>query len=159
MSNNIKKIELVFENCEVIILYPEDLENFIVQNFTSNIHRCACNSISKFTSADVYFCIFKEARRTEKTPWGANQDIFDRINSYNDITSIDITYDNDKVETIYTIWKDEDCYAESNEYQKVRLTERGDLKVFIAKCNQELWEEFNIDKEDEEMEHLHRMLS
>jgi len=141
---DIKNIELIFENCDSIAFNPEHLENIIMDDFKTRVHRCACNAIYKFDCANIIFIyIFKRANQTyqEFRMDGFNRLMFDRITSANDITGIKLTYGLEDEEEISVDWEDG-----SNEYENKnqisRITNRGDLKILICSPDNPRYKEF-----------------
>ena len=65
---------------------------------------------------------------------------FDRITRSNDIAGIELHYEDDTSEEIYPHWHSTDKYDIDNEYQKSRLSDRGDLLVLITENNEKLQE-------------------
>ena len=107
----IKKVEFVFENCEVIEIPVGCLYVFSLEDIKERISRKAINLVaeSKYTESCA-ICISKNANK-EYQPFGVehfDKDfIFDRIRRFNDITYFDITYDNDEKESIYVDYNSE----------------------------------------------------
>jgi len=86
-------------------------------------------SMFRGTSAEkIYLQIDSSAK--EKFFSNCNNEIFSRINRYQDITSFELTYSDDFKETIYTAW---DVSDEINNLQKNYFDDKGNLIVEIVK--------------------------
>lgn len=106
---NIKYIDLVLENCDVVRLEPKDVKRFHVDGITEGIDYYGTSHISR-TRRCTYFGILidnpKEIPQVGFT-YPDNTDAYEMITAYSDITAIDIIYDDDTNE--YT-------YVDFNEY-------------------------------------------
>lgn len=122
----VKKIKLIFENCEVIDI-TKAVGDFSIEGISKGIHRVASNCVGSFITADfVKFQIygdgeFKNISFSDRPP-------FDRILTYNDITGIELTYNDDTIETIYPVFEGE----EINKYQTTKEY-KGDIFIVISK--------------------------
>lgn len=140
MQDEIKKIELVCENCEVITLEGKHIGDLDIDNIKSSIERIACNSIREINSCDSFsISIHRDAdniNRDETWIFGntdGDRSPLNRLLKYNDITSVCV-YFTDKTKLpkdIYVPWNDEDDY--SNTYQKAYINNFGDLFIVIDK--------------------------
>ena len=93
-ATKLKHITFVFENCEYITINGKYVGYFLVDNIETRIARIASNSISKQEIAKTFVIeIHKDADR-ERYPFddmvfAEKHTVFERIKSYNDITSIE----------------------------------------------------------------------
>lgn len=142
----IKYIEFIFENCDSIRIEGKYIGDFLVDNLTTSIKRIACNSIEKMDVANtVAIEIHKDANK-ERYPFGRSnieyfkEMTFDRLKSYEDITSIQFELEEDYVKEgqsprreyydYYVSWTGDNEYV--NEAQKTYLSKSGNLYVVIA---------------------------
>jgi hypothetical protein len=131
----IKFIELVLENCEIIKIDKQHIGIFRIENIKRSISRVAMNSISDHKSAEeVFIQISSKANNYNSyvTTWSGNETLpFTRLIKYKDITAISIHYEDDDEEYIYVPWGGESDYK--NEYQSCKINEHtGDLYIIIS---------------------------
>lgn len=106
---HIKKIELVFENCEYIEV-SNAIGDFYIGEITKEVTRIASNSIATFNDANlIYFQVYGNGEI--KSHLWDNINPIDRLLKYNDITSIDITYIDDTVESFYPKYEGDEFNA------------------------------------------------
>lgn len=137
MQEQIVKVELVLENCEVITIEGKYIGEFRLENITYSIRRKACNYIGESEVAKHFSmsinrdCNKEEATETSfgtATDWKRNK--FERIRQYDDITSIYVYFKGKKKPKVfYTNWGGESEYE--NDYQKSYINEFGDLFIVI----------------------------
>lgn len=133
MSKNIKEIELVLENLEIVTFKPEELGELHIGKIEECVNRIACNSIAKSKVADdIVIEIFKKAQ-FQKSPMEGikKKDYFERIMKFPDITHINLTYDDDTSDYLSVVW--EECNNdEINLLQKSMLSDLGNLYIIIS---------------------------
>lgn len=134
-KEDIKSIEFVMENCETVIIPIECFKELNVEEWGDIKNK---DTLSKFScviedKGDVsYGCGFD----TKITP-------LQRINQYDDITSIYIKLNNSNEEIqLYIEWEETSYYAYSNIYQKSEMNSYKELKLNIGSC----FKEFNINE-------------
>lgn len=126
----IKSIELVLENCEVIEIFPENLTFLTIEDIVKNYYLNA-NMVDDFLVAnEISLGIKKDFTYLSNS--GNSASAFDRL-LYNDITGIDINYVNGSNEYIYT--KYDEGIGSSNLNQ---LTIEHDNGMAIMICADEL---------------------
>lgn len=131
---NIEKIRLVFENCEVMDI-TRALGDFKIDDITYTIGRIATNAFSKACIGNhVQLHIFGDGDFSR-----GDQVIMDdinpieRIKNFSDITAIELTYSDGKVEDVYVDYSDDtDILLSHNPYQTVKEVQ-GDLFIVINK--------------------------
>lgn len=137
----VHRISIVFENCESIDnIKIDDIDSFYIK-YDDIVQKWAVDCIEKYPiTKDVYITLSKSADR-EYYAFGDKEhfdksSVFERILSYNDITQIHITYEDDTEET-YLVSYDEpyDCLGAPNLNQSVKLDDEGNLNIIIKKCN------------------------
>ena len=132
----IRKIDLVFENCEVASLNTDMFKHLIFEDITeqkiincyqyengeNEVHKCC-----KYMSVDI-----NKKGYEQKMNW---QDITleKRLEIGNDITYIDLIYEDNSEERIFVLWNEEDVC--DNEYQKVLRIDEETIRVVIEKEN------------------------
>lgn len=142
----VKEIELVFENTDSIKLDPKFFGVFQIKNISKNISRIGSNCIAKYDTAHyVAFELFREANKPhyEFGMDSCETTVFERIADAQDITSIEITYQDDTKDIFYVDFNGE--YTNSN--QDSYISKTGDLFVTIIK-DKEVFEVFKKRKCD-----------
>ena len=132
-ENNIKYIDLVFENCESIRLYPDMFKYLVINDIAKN-KKINCfqyeNGECWDNSSCSYFAItILPEGYNKKMDW-VNQLLKERLKNNNDVTSICLTYNNGKEEDIYVPWNENNDYI--NEYQKTQF-ESDSINIEIKK--------------------------
>ena len=128
----VKKIELIFENCDVMEFPTSVLGEVYIIKHETGIARVATNAIDKGTIAreiaiEIFsrgnddYHPFKQDDQTDKK--------FDRLTRCNDITAIEVHYQNDSVDTFYTDYEGE----EENVNQTTILSSLGNIYITIGK--------------------------
>lgn len=135
---DVKSIGFGFENCEYFSIDAKYFGAFQLTDFCRSIHRVGCNAILKMNLVDtVVMEIFSEGNG-QYNPFGDEDEVnnfFDRLQTYDDITSISVTYDDDTVEEYYVDYKEEveDQLGSPNVYQHTYMNKFGDLYIVISK--------------------------
>lgn len=132
-ENNIKYVDLVFENCESIRLYPDMFKDLVIENIAKN-KKINCfqykNGECWDNSSCSYFAItILPEGYNQKMDW-VNQLLKERLKNNNDIACICLTYNNGKEEDIYVPWNENNDYI--NEYQKTQF-ESDSINIEIKK--------------------------
>ena len=147
MQNEIKKIEIILENCEVITIDGVHIGDFEVSGLETKIRRVACNSISKSTVANKFLMsVYRDANIGKPSMWtvgGLNELTkgLDRLHNSKDITSIEIHYSDDTSEQIFVTWGGNSDY--NNTFQESHINKKGDLFISVEEnINEEDFREF-----------------
>ena len=132
----IKEIMFVFENCESIIIPANVIGELVIEDFTKNICRIACNAFFKMETCHTFAMeIFKEGN-VEVNPFDVEEyktTVFERITEYNDITSIEVVYKDGTIEKYYVDYASEGTHDfEENLNQHSYISEAGNLYIVIA---------------------------
>lgn len=131
----VKFIELVLENCEVIRIERKHIGSFFVSNITRSISRIATNSISdSLTAEDICIQVSPKANTPSsfRTGWSDDKATpFERIIMYDDIAAINIVYQDESEEYIFVNWGGDS--KRNNIYQTSMIAERiGNLYIVIS---------------------------
>lgn len=130
--STVKEIDIIFENCETITIFPTDIGVFSIENIIEYITRDAVNSISKYKKSSlVVIEIFAKRINSEYSPFGILSEkmlLKDRFQC-NDITGFEIRFSDNSTEEILVEYNGN----EVNEYQKTLLGENGNLYIVISK--------------------------
>lgn len=131
------KVDIVFENCEVITLWGEYIKHMNIGQLHISISYCKNPSdlIDETWMADhIELIISKEANKKYKS-FGIGKEItvFDRILAYKDITHIDVFYKHEDMgmenKYIGVAWENYD--KDDNLYQQVNIDKNGDMIIKI----------------------------
>ena len=107
----IKAIEFVFENLECLTVDSKYIGDFSMEGFETKIMGAGVCTIREYTTCEkIDLVIYKDANITIES-YGDKYKVFDRILSWNDITSICLKYEDDIEQEIYVPW-----YEENNPY-------------------------------------------
>ena len=133
MVATLKKLEIAFENVEVIKVPAKFILTLTMRGVKDfrNSYQNDGKGLAMFrgTSADkIYLQIAKSAK--EKFYSDSDNELFSRINQYQDITSFTLIYSDKFKEEIYAHWEGTD---ETNYLQKNYFDDEGNLIVEIGK--------------------------
>lgn len=133
--NNVKSIDIVFENCEAYTFPKEDIGYFEISDIREAIFRCACNAISKYKTAYCVNIEIFDTNRLQEDCIDSNvvADVFARIANHNDITQIHIHYE-DGTEEQYLVDYNElnEALGAPNKNQKSYISDLGNLYIVIS---------------------------
>lgn len=135
MSKQVEYIDLVFENCEWV-RFTEGVGHFHLGKLEPSIDRVAMNSIRKHTLVkEVAMQISKDAKYQRDKNFSDDTHIFERIVKWNDITHIDIGYEDGSEESYYVDYAEpegkEDELGAPNINQKSVISNGGNLYIVI----------------------------
>lgn len=142
---NIKRIDLVFENCEVVSLNNDMYKNLILDDITEQrIVNCyqykngenETKKCSKYMSIDI-----NKKGYEQKTNW-QKITLKERLEKWNDITYINLIYEDNSEESIFVLWDEEDEY--NNDYQKVIRLDKEMIRVTIEKKKSKKYKKIQI---------------
>ena len=129
---NIKRIDLVFENCEVVslnndmfkdLIFDDIVEQKIVNCYQFENGENQTQKCCKYMAIDI-----NKKDYEQKMNW---QDITleERLKNGNDITYIDLIYEDNSEERIFVLWNEEDDFY--NKYQKIYKVDEDTIMVEI----------------------------
>lgn len=105
----IKAIEFVFENLECLTVDSKYIGDFLMEGLETKIIGAGVCTIREYTTCEkIDLVIYKDANIIVES-YGDKYKVFDRILSWNDITSICLKYEDDIEREIYVPW-DGDYY-------------------------------------------------
>lgn len=157
----LKEITFVFENCECITIDGKYIGDFLVEDIRTSIKRIACNAINKIDVVYTFAIEIHKDANKERCSFGCKDDkelVFDRFNSYTDITRIEFELVDDYVEEgqeqiveqycYYVDWVGDSDYI--NDAQKNYTSSVGNLYIVIAngKSIEDFFDEEAIDDEE-----------
>ena len=119
----IKKIELIFENCEVCILTPDMFKYLVVDGIKEqlliNCFQHKNGEIIREKTCDEFLIEINKKGLEQETLM--NISLKERLKNYKDIAGIAILYENDIKDEILVPWCDK--YEFLNEYQEIEEVE------------------------------------
>lgn len=133
---NIKRVDLVFENCEVIslsndmfkaLIFDDIVEQKIVNCYQYENGENQLNKCCKYMSIDI-----NKKGYEQKMEWEGIT-LEERLKRGNDITYIDLIYEDNSEERIDVIWNEENDF--NNKYQRVFRIDEDTISVVIENNN------------------------
>lgn len=118
---NIKYIDLVLENCDVVRLDPEDVIRLSIDGITESIDYYGIykgdSNVSRTHHCTYFGILIDNPKEINQIGFAYpdNTNAYEMITEYPDITAIDITYEDGSNEMIYV------DFNEYKEQQKVSL--------------------------------------
>lgn len=132
---NLQSIEFQFENCEYFSIDAKYIGAFYVGDISHEVSRIACNAICDMDVAHEFCAEIYEEGNDTYSSWGDNLDKFNRILSYDDITSVTLKYDNGSEEELYLDYKvaagEEDMLGANNVNQSSKKSKLGNLYIVV----------------------------
>ena len=151
----VESINIILENCEVIGINRQYVGAFYITDIKRTISRLAMNSISDTINSDeIFIQVSSKANDVSAylTTWGDNTTKpFDRIRQHNDITAIEIVWENKTNEYIYVDWGGNSDYTNSNQTSAINET-TGDLYIAVSE-NETVSEFFKVGLIEKEAEY------
>lgn len=136
MGKEIKRIGIVFENCDVFYVDKEHITLLRMFDITENIYLTGHELTRYKTAAELYLKIEKDGNgctEFDKDFDRDDQDAFQRVVKFNDVTEIEIGYTDGSVEFIYVDYKEaSDDLGAPNLNQTSLISETGDLIVVVT---------------------------
>lgn len=140
MSNDVRFIDITFENIDNIIIPSHYFAAFELDDICTKVCRAAMNAILRYSVANsVKFELNPEANRDADTFGGdvyytdeGEDKLFRRL-QYDDITSLKLIFSDGTFEELRVPWEDEENNEYRNKLQSSFLNEAGQLCVQIAK--------------------------
>lgn len=148
MSKGIKKVELCYENCEVLRVPIEYILDFQCEGYKKTAHRIAMNSVSEMESFDNILIEVNNSIAKDKSIiedsfiFEKNTDVLDFMKR-NDITSVTFVYD-DLSENVYYVNWDGNEY-EDNSNSTYIVNSSGDVATIITDKTNEQFNRY-VDK-------------
>lgn len=154
MYRYIKKIELLFENCEQVTLPVSALGCVVIRSINMEIFRGAINAIYEgFYADEVALEILPNANEvgSNDTFDDGAKTILERIMAWNDVTLINVIYDTGEELCLSVDYDDggDDRLGAPNVNQKTYLSKNGALYLVIGK-GKAIEDYFQLDEIDGE---------
>lgn len=124
MASYIKKINIILENTEFFTVPAKKILMFEISGVKEEYARIALNTICKTKTADKIAILIDES--ADYIGSLCRGSMIKRIENYKDITAIELVYEDDTAETIYTDWDMKSDYT--NSYQETII----DKALFIT---------------------------
>ncbi|WBF81714.1 hypothetical protein [Staphylococcus virus vB_SurM-PSU5] len=134
---NIKYIDLVLENCDVVRLEPKDVKRFHVDGITEGIDYYGTSHISRTRRCTYFGILIDNPKEIPQVGFSYpdNTNAYEMIIAYSDITAIDIIYDDDTNEYTYVDFNEHNDFYninQKNEYYnnmlEVTITESNSIE-------------------------------
>lgn len=134
---NIKYIDLVLENCDVVRLEPKDVKRFHVEGITEGIDYYGTSHISRTRRCTYFGILIDNPKEIPQVGFSYpdNTNAYEMIIAYSDITAIDIIYDDDTNEYTYVDFNEHNDFYninQKNEYYnnmlEVTITESNSIE-------------------------------
>ena len=134
---DIKSVDFVFENCEVINIKGGYLYEFSLDDIKESIHRIGINMLSCIKSSACCMIIISKNANVGYKPFDVEDwdevKLFDRICEHHDITYFTLNYTDGTSENIYIKYKEEsDSLGAPNVNMDTYINDDGHL--FITIC-------------------------
>ena len=147
----IKAIEFGFENLECLTVDSKYIGDFSMEGFETKIMGAGVCTIREYTTCEkIDLVIYKDANITVES-YGDKYKVFDRILSWNDITSICLKYEDDIEREIYVPWDEENNNYNNNKAQSSFMSDEH-LYLTINKDCQSVHDVYT----DETVEYLNK---
>ena len=142
---SVKKIELIFENCEVAVIDGKHVGYLLADDISEYYSVRGCNAFGHTRTCHTFRLeIHRDA--DGKLAYGFDDtSLFERISRYDDITSVEIYTDDGKID-LYVDWEGDDYH---NDNQSSCIADSGHLYLVISEKEsvEDFFEEVLEDKE------------
>lgn len=134
----LEKVDIVFENCEVISIPYSHIKYMGVENITSSLYKHFNNDkLDEMLQSDYVKIILSKNANVECDgfPFKNSLTVFERL-EWNDITHLDIfykDYEDGQVKNKYIAVNWDDTNEWKNTYQVTKVDKRGNLTATIGK--------------------------
>lgn len=130
---NIKKIEFILENCEVITIDGRFIGDFDLDNIKTKekmtIAKDVAIEISSLANEETSSVILGIVTNETFKP-------FDRLTEHSDVTGIEVYFDDDTIEYYYVDYQEENGFLGANNLnQHTYLSSLGNLYLVISEKN------------------------
>lgn len=158
MQNNIDKVELLLENCEVITIEGKHIGEFCIDNINHRIERVTCNSIQEIHIAKHFsISIHRDANIEKSMPIDGKMKKFSRLHNCHDIVCVYVYLKQDwfkkqKVKCFYVDWyhdRNDSNTTWVNKNQKTHMNQFGDLFITVDR-NRNIDDIFNLEQIEDE---------
>lgn len=132
ITKNVKRLELVRENCDIISVDAIDIARIYLNDISSDVYVDAGGAYAKVQYADTIYIKFKPSANKDHYELECidlEQPIFELLN-LNDIAGLDMFFDDGTSEYIQIQWLDDD--AGVNHYQQNYMDDDGNLYIGIG---------------------------
>ncbi len=139
-GKQLKQIDIVLENCEVIRIPIEQVTHFNANNITNDIWlNVDNNTLDTIFRTDEFNIILRQEANIElkqdyKNGIFENCKVFDRLTRYRDITHIDFIFTDDTNLYLEVLYEEENPAAlgSPNIYQQSRMNDNVELEIIIS---------------------------
>ena len=130
-KDGIKYIRIILENCEVIKIDGKYIGYFLLDDIKKSVQIFGCNSFGTAWTAQLFAVeIHKDANRiNEAFGEETSETIFERLQKYNDITSVEVVENDGPITKCFVRW---DGFDE-NDNQTSVIGENGNLYIVVDK--------------------------
>lgn len=145
---DIKGVEIIRENCDVISIDSADIDRIYFSEIKSDAYVDATGRWMKAQFAETIYIKLKSSANKDHYELGCidfERAIFELLEEFNDIAGIEIYFSDDTSEYIQAQWSGEDL--QGNVYQHNYIDEDGNLYIGIGECVN-LKEFFNLYYQD-----------
>lgn len=137
MDKKLKKLEIVYENCETCAIPVKNIRSLYVSDITTSLSLMGGGNIYEKKTTGSFCVIFDKIEY--KTHFGdyEQSNFLDRTNAFNDITHIALVYEDDSEDYLGIEYKSRDETRENeafycdNVYQKLKEESYEDDSWFI----------------------------
>ena len=112
----VTQIDITFENCEYIVILAEHIRDMYISDFESEIVHNGLNILKKTYAKKIYLQFTPEANSSVEF---SGESLFNRVKLYDDITSIEVYYDDNTSEVYFVDWEDNGLGENKNQMSKI----------------------------------------
>ena len=128
----LKELEIVFENCDSVVISKDYISNLYLGDIIENIRMFHSNEVGNYrTVKDVYICILNKLKE-ENLLTEFKENVWNKLIKGKDITQLYLIYSDDSKEMFFVDWNENN--ESSNVYQSVTF-DRFSLIISINRQN------------------------
>lgn len=137
INGDIKSIDIVFENCDYVNVPAEHILYLYFDKINRQIFTDIILQVIDMQVAETTIIYLKESAFDLETWLSSEKDkiiLKDRILNFNDITSIEIHYndENKASDHIYTSWGGDDDYNNPNQHSSIENDLEKGIRIYIG---------------------------
>lgn len=127
----LKELTFIFDNLETMTIRPDDIGIIAIDGMHRAVTRSACNAITEYLATDL---VAIELFNSADGQYDGGCTRFTRIDTYADITAIELLYTNGEKRTVYVDYDaDDDSIGAPNVNQTSFFSHKHNFYVVISR--------------------------
>jgi hypothetical protein len=119
--DKLKRIDIVFENCEAARISGDAIDNWGVYDIRRVVCSCNCDEVHRGYYCRDAFIIFNDLKNLKYKGMGFREDeesLYERLTHHQDVTHFDLVFELSKSEYVSVPWGSDDHYYNAHQILK-----------------------------------------